>query len=103
MTIYGSRAKAAFSSLGMRPIEILEGKEEPVRLDKVVEDLREDEEVETALEPLVRKYFDVLDEKGIVEYDSSGDLFDPRNKSLHKNGYSNEDIQSFVESFDRDY
>lgn len=103
MAKYGSRAKAAFTSLGMRPVEILEGKEESVRLGEVVEELREDEEVETVLEPLVRKYFDVLDEKGMVEYDSSGDLFNPRNRSLHKNGYSNEDIQTFVESFDGDY
>lgn len=103
MAIYGSRAKAAFNSLGMRPVEILDGQKEPSELGDIIKELKEDEEVETVLEPLVRKYFEVLNEKGMVEYDESGGLYTAGNRSLHKNGYSDEEIELFIESFNEDY
>lgn len=103
MSVYDSRVKAAFNSLGMRPVEILEDKEESVGLGEVVEALREDEDVETVLEPFVKRYFKVLDEKGMVEYDDSIGLYDSRDKSVRKNGCSDEEIQRFVESFGNDY
>jgi len=52
MAKYGSRTKAAFKSLGMRPVEILDNKEDSVRLEEVIEELRNDREVETVVEPL---------------------------------------------------
>lgn len=103
MVKYDSRTEAAFNSLGMRPVEILEGQEEPVRLDTVVEELRQDDEVETVLEPLVRKYFEALEEKGMVEYDDTGGLYNAGNRSLHKNGHPDEEIQRFVGSFSEEY
>jgi hypothetical protein len=101
MAEYGRRAKAVFNSLGMRPVEILEGREDSVRLEEVVEELREDEEIETVLEPFVEKYFKVLNEKEMVEYEDNGSL--RKKRSLRKNGKPDEDIQSFIESFGPDY
>ncbi len=103
MVQYGSREKAAFNSLGMRPVEILENREDSVRLEEVVDELKEDEEVETVLQPLVRRYFKVLSEKDMVEYDDSGSLYTAGNRLVQKNGVPDQDIQRFVESFDADY
>lgn len=103
MSIYGSRAKAAFNSLGMRPLKVLEGEEGSIRLNKVVEELREDDEVETVLEPFVRKYFDVLDDKEMIEYEDSAGVYDSGDKLIRKNGCTDEEIQRFVGSFDNDY
>jgi len=84
MAKYGSRTKAAFKSLGMRPVEILDNKEDSVRLEEVIEELRNDREVETVVEPFVRKYFEVLEDKGMIEYDDNGVLFDAGNRLVYK-------------------
>lgn len=87
----------------MRPIELLEDKEGSVRLKEIVEELKEDDEVETALEPLVREYFDTLNDHDMIEYNQEGTLFDARNRSLQKNGCSYQEIEKFVDSFSEDY
>lgn len=99
MATYGLKAETAFRSLGMRPVEILGEKEESVRLYQIVDELREDEQVETVVRPFVKKYFEVLENEGMVEYDESGFLYDPTNRSMHKNGHDEEEIREFVESF----
>lgn len=100
MGSYGIREKAAFNSLGKRPLEILEDKEGSIRLNEIVQELREDEQVETVMKPLVEKYFEVLEAEGVVEYDEPGTLFSPKNNSLHRNGYSEEYVDEIIQSFD---
>lgn len=103
MTEYGRRTTTVFDSLGMRPIEILENKEGSVEFEDIVEELKDDEEVPTALTPFVKEYFNILEDEGIIEYDESGELLNPSNRSIRKNGYPDEEIESFIGKIQGDY
>lgn len=103
MVNYDSRVIAAFNSLGTKPLEILDENGGKAQLGDIKNQLEKDNEVETVLEPFLRKYFEVLDEKDMVEYDTDGILYLSEHRSVKKNGVTDEEIQRFVGSFNEEY
>jgi len=95
---YGSRSKDAFNSMGTRPIEVLMENGE-MTINQIHRELTEDEEAGTTQKPHVKKYFEVLEDCGFVDYTEHGDLWAARNKTVQKNGAPMEEIEKFVELY----
>lgn len=96
---YGAREKIAFSTLGIKPLDLLMESQEPMSVHQVVSALEEQEE-DTVQRWTVERYFKVLNEYDIVDYDDKGDLFRAWNKSVQRNGTRYEEFERFVERYE---
>lgn len=95
---YGRREKIAFSTLGTEPLDLLIDEEEPMSISQILEALEDQEE--KVQRWTVERYFKVLNEYDIVDYDEHGDLFRAWNKSVQKNGIEYDEIERFVERYE---
>lgn len=96
---YGTREKIAFATLGTRPLEVLMDVEEPMSVNQLVSTLEEQED-ETVQRWTVERYFKVMNEYDIVDYDKGGDLFRAWNKSVQKNGIGFDEVERFVDRYE---
>lgn len=96
---YGTRSRIAFSSLGTRPMEMLLEGEEPMSVSQMRQALDDDEQAEGVQRWSVQRYFKVLEEYDMVEYEEDGPLFRGWDSTVSKNGTSYEEFESFVERY----
>lgn len=96
---YGQRADVAFNALGTAPVDVQLEEGEAMRVSDVIEALEEDEEAKGVQRWSVKKYFEVLEDYGVIEYEDDGVLFRKWDSSVKKNGTDYENFVTFVEAY----
>lgn len=96
---YGQRANVAFKALGTAPIDVQLEQGEAMRISEIIDALDEDEESNGVQRWSVKKYFEVLEDYGVVDYEDDGWLFRKWDSTVKKNGTSYEDFETFVETY----
>lgn len=96
---YGQRADVAFNSLGTSPVDVQLENGEPMKVSQVIDALEEDEETRSVQRWSVKKYFEVLDDYDVVDYEDDGFLFRKWDSTVSKNGTSYEEFETFVETY----
>ena len=96
---YGTREKIAFTTLGTRPLDLLMDSDEPMSVHQVISALEQQEE-DNVQRWAVERYFKVLEDYDIVDYDDNGDLFQAWNKSVARNGTGYEEFERFVDRYE---
>ena len=96
---YGQRADVAFSALGTAPVDVQLEQGEAMKLSEIIDALDEDEEANGVQRWSVKKYFEVLEDYGVIDYEDDGVLFRKWDSTVKKNGTSYEDFETFVETY----
>jgi len=96
---YGQRADVAFISLGTAPVDVQLEEGEAMRVSEIIEALEEENETGTVQRWSVKKYFEVLEEYGVIEYEDNGVLFRKWDSTVKKNGTPYEEFETFVETY----
>jgi len=96
---YGLRADVAFDALGTAPVDVQLEEGEAMRVSEIIDVLEEDEQTNGVQRWSVKKYFEVLEEYGVIDYEDDGVLFRKWDSSVIKNGTSYEEFERFVETY----